>query len=140
MKLNFCRFAMSAVILGIAIISAAQQDLTPPIPKKLTLHSNVLNEDRVIWIRTPQGYDRGTSTVSPCSTLQTAPGTSTKLAAPSTSWWATIECRRSIVVGIANTDRTRDLTPTHSDEKAPDGTIAFPTSGGADRFHRFHSE
>jgi predicted alpha/beta superfamily hydrolase len=43
-----------------------------------------------------------------------------------------------IVVGIANTDRTRDLTPTHADMKNPDGTVtAFPTSGGADRFLDF---
>jgi predicted alpha/beta superfamily hydrolase len=42
-------------------------------------------------------------------------------------------------VGIANTDRTRDLTPTHADIKNPDGTTvtAFPTSGGADRFLDF---
>jgi hypothetical protein len=31
--------------------------------------------------------------------------------------------RPLIVVGIANTDRTRDLTPTHADVKNPDGTV-----------------
>ena len=28
-----------------------------------------------------------------------------------------------IVVGIANTDRTRDLTPSRADMKNPDGTV-----------------
>jgi tetratricopeptide (TPR) repeat protein len=43
-----------------------------------------------------------------------------------------------IVVGIANTDRTRPLTPTHADFKNPDGSVnALPTSGGADRFLDF---
>jgi enterochelin esterase-like enzyme len=34
-----------------------------------------------------------------------------------------------IVVGIANTDRTRDLTPTHSDTKDSSGKETLPTSG-----------
>jgi predicted alpha/beta superfamily hydrolase len=43
-----------------------------------------------------------------------------------------------IVVGIVNTDRTRDLTPTRADVKNPDGTVqAFPTSGGSDKFLDF---
>jgi predicted alpha/beta superfamily hydrolase len=43
-----------------------------------------------------------------------------------------------IVVGTANTDRPRDLTPSHADFKNPDGTVTpFPTSGGADRFLDF---
>jgi hypothetical protein len=43
-----------------------------------------------------------------------------------------------IVVAIANTDRVRDLTPTHADIKHSDGTVeTFPTSGGADKFLDF---
>lgn len=43
-----------------------------------------------------------------------------------------------IVVAIANTDRNRDLTPTRTDLKLPDGTVrAMPTTGGADRFLDF---
>jgi hypothetical protein len=43
------------------------------------------------------------------------------------------------VVGIPNTDRTRDLTPTHSDQKNPQGVVvqAEPTSGGGDKFLEF---
>jgi tetratricopeptide (TPR) repeat protein len=43
-----------------------------------------------------------------------------------------------IVVGITNTDRTRDLTPTNATMTRQDGTpIQFPTSGGADKFLKF---
>lgn len=43
-----------------------------------------------------------------------------------------------IVVGITNTDRTRDLTPTNASLWRADGTEAkLPTSGGADKFLKF---
>jgi predicted alpha/beta superfamily hydrolase len=41
-----------------------------------------------------------------------------------------------IVVGITNTDRTRDLTPTHV-EQSGNPNANFPTSGGADKFLKF---
>jgi hypothetical protein len=45
-----------------------------------------------------------------------------------------------IVVGVGNTDRTRDLTPTHPDVSPDDGVDPYPTAGGADRFLRFLGE
>jgi tetratricopeptide (TPR) repeat protein len=43
-----------------------------------------------------------------------------------------------IVVGIGNTDRTRDLTPTKASLARPDGRpMEFPTAGGADTFLTF---
>ena len=44
-----------------------------------------------------------------------------------------------IVVGITNTDRTRDLSPTHVTTTVGGGNTAlqFPTSGGADKFLKF---
>src|SRR2546423_8560346 len=42
-----------------------------------------------------------------------------------------------IVVGVTNTDRTRDLTPVKSSQKNPAGELQFPTSGGADNFLKF---
>jgi hypothetical protein len=41
------------------IVAAVAQDIAPPIPQKLVVHSNVLNEDRVIWVRAPHGYETG---------------------------------------------------------------------------------
>ena len=43
-----------------------------------------------------------------------------------------------IVVGIENTDRNRDLTPSHAGVPHSDGTVdPIPTSGGADKFLDF---
>ena len=42
-----------------------------------------------------------------------------------------------IVVGVTNTDRTRDLTPAKSTDKNAAGELQFPTSGGADNFLKF---
>jgi predicted alpha/beta superfamily hydrolase len=44
-----------------------------------------------------------------------------------------------IVVGITNTDRTRDLSPTHVTTTVAGGNTAlqFPTSGGGDKFLKF---
>src|SRR6185437_4590469 len=43
-----------------------------------------------------------------------------------------------IIVAIANTDRTRDLTPTHWNRKLPEGKAdPSPTAGGADKFLDF---
>ena len=59
MKLAFCRVVVLALAVGFQAIPSAAQDLTPPIPKKMTVHSNILNEDRVVWVRTPHGYEQG---------------------------------------------------------------------------------
>ena len=40
-------------------------------------------------------------------------------------------------VGITNTDRTRDLSPTHVQQAGATGAPQFPTSGGADKFLKF---
>src|SRR3712207_3662198 len=42
-----------------------------------------------------------------------------------------------IVVGISNTDRTRDLTPTRVARLPDNPNAGFPTSGGADKFLKF---
>ena len=44
-----------------------------------------------------------------------------------------------IVVGIANTDRVRDLTPTRADVKESGSVTSYPTSGGAE-VPRLHSD
>jgi tetratricopeptide (TPR) repeat protein len=42
-----------------------------------------------------------------------------------------------IIVGVTNTDRTRDLTPTRPATKNAAGELQWPTSGGADNFLKF---
>jgi hypothetical protein len=40
------RNALSVCLLGAALMCAAQQEITPPSPQKITIHSRILNEDR----------------------------------------------------------------------------------------------
>ena len=125
--LAFCLFS----------VCLAAQDIAPPAPQKLTLHSNILNEDRVVWVRTPQNYEK---TKGPFPVLYLADGPSHIDLVASTMDFVAMGDRMPplVIVGIANTDRTRDMTPSHADEKNPDGTVrADPTSGGADHFVDF---
>ena len=125
--LAFCLFS----------IHLAAQNIAPPIPQKLTIHSDILNEDRVVWIRTPQNYEK---TQGPFPVLYLADGPTYINLVASTMDLLVLDDRTPplVVVGIANTDRTRDMTPSHADEKNPDGTVhADPTSGGADHFVDF---
>ena len=120
-----------AFIFLIATTALAQQ------PERLGIHSNVLNEERVVYVRTPPGYSQGKA-VYPVVYETDAPGHISETAG-NVDWLVNSNrMPQVIIVGIANTDRTRDLTPTHWDGKNPDGTVTpFPTSGGADKFLEF---
>jgi len=100
---------------------------------KLTVRSNVLGEDRTILVRTPPGYDANKLAYP---VLYLTDGDAHIGHTASTIEFLARNGRMSemIVVGITNTDRTRDLTPT----KATGPNAAqFPTAGGADNFLKF---
>lgn len=136
MKGFVCRFLSATFAISVLSIPLAAQDIAPPIPQKLVVHSNLLNEDRVIWVRTPHGYESGKN---PLPVLYLTDGDAHINEIGSTIDFLVDSGRMPplIVVGITNTDRTRDLTPTHSDDKDSDGKETAPTSGGGDRFFDF---
>ena len=130
---------LAAVVIGSLTVASAQ-DIAPPIPQKLVVHSNVLNEDRTIWVRTPGNYKFGKD---PLPVLYLTDGDAHINEIGNSIDFLVDNGRMPalIVVGISNTDRTRDLTPTHSDEKDSAGKETMPTSGGGDRFFDFiHTE
>ncbi len=106
-------------------------------PSVLLLDSKVMGEKRTILVSLPQSYGTGARSYP---VLYMTDG-SAQL--PHTA--ATVEflaragrVPEMIVVGINNTDRTRDLTPTRVVNQTFDGQrLDFPTSGGADRFLTF---
>lgn len=102
-------------------------------PAKFTVKSSVLGEDRTILVRTPAGYD-GDSLKYPV--LYMTDGDAHIGHTGSTVEFLARNGRVSemIVVGITNTDRTRDLTPTKA--VGPNAQQA-PTAGGADNFLKF---
>jgi predicted alpha/beta superfamily hydrolase len=137
MHLSFFRAVLLTLALGAPlIVAAAAQDIAPPIPQKVVLHSNVLNEDRTIWVRTPHDYDLGKNPF-PVLYLTDGPGHINEIGSTIDFLVDNGRMPPLIVVGIANTDRTRDLTPTHSDAKDASGKETVPTSGGGDHFLDF---
>lgn len=103
---------------------------------RLTLKSSVLGEDRVILVRTPVGYESNNQSYP---VLYLTDGDAHIGHTASTIEFLARNGRMSetIVVGITNTDRTRDLTPTKPEAKGATGAPQFPTAGGADNFLKF---
>jgi uncharacterized protein len=128
----------SLLVCFIAIASYAQDLAAPPAPERLVVHSNVLKEDRVIWVRVPAAV-AGSKAAYPVLYLTDAGSHLNEIGSTIDFLVEHDRMPPVIVVGIANTDRNRDLTPTHADIKSPDGRVivAMPTSGGADRFLDF---
>ena len=104
--------------------------------KTLTLKSTVLGEERRVLVRTPVGYE--TNKLS-YPVLYMTDGDAHIAHTASTLDFLTRNGRipDMIVVGVTNTDRTRDLTPAKSSQKNAAGELQFPTSGGADNFLKF---
>ena len=97
---------------------------------RLVLKSDVLGEERTVLVRTPVGYE--TNKLS-YPVLYMTDGDAHMTHTASTIEFLTRNGRipELIVVGVTNTDRTRDLTPVKSTDKR------FPTGGGADNFLKF---
>src|SRR5690349_17961422 len=131
------KFAVRLLLTGFALFSVATmaEEIAPPVPQSFTVHSKVLNEDRVIWVRTPRGYDRSTH-IYPVIYQTDGPWHVNEIGSSIDFLVTNNRMPPVIVVAIENTDRTRDLTPTH--HKLPEGkTDPFPTAGGADKFLDF---
>jgi len=126
-----CGFAVLLLISSVAIAQPGTGTI-----KRLTLKSAVLGEERVVLVRTPVGYE--TNKVS-YPVLYMSDGDAHIDHTSSTIEFLTRNGRMSdmIVVGVTNTDRTRDLTPVKSTNKNAAGELQFPTSGGADNFLKF---
>ena len=123
-----------AVIFAIAAVASAQP--ATGTVKRFAMKSAVLGEERIILIRTPPGYE--TNKLS-YPVLYMTDGDAHMGHTSSTIEFLTQNGRLPdlIVVGITNTDRTRDLTPAKSSAKNAAGELQFPTSGGADNFLKF---
>ena len=131
---------MSRLLSGLALLliittAVIAQPATGTI-KKFAIKSSVLGEERIILVRTPVGYE--TNNVR-YPVLYMTDGDAHMIHTASTIEFLTQNGRISdlIVVGVTNTDRTRDLTPVKSTNKTPNGELQFPTSGGADNFLKF---
>lgn len=120
----------------ISITSLAQKDGAITIGTIDSVQSTILNENRKVWVYLPNGGQPGDfpkrypvvylldgdahfySVVGMIQQLSQVNGNTI--------------CPEMIVVGIPNTNRTRDLTPTHIDADPPfmDSAFAKPSGGG----------
>ena len=129
------RFALAILLVLAPVLSAQQQQANLPVP--VTLESKILGETRQILVRTPASYRTGTR---PYPVLYMTDGDRQIEHTAAVADFLVREGRipELIIVGISNTDRTRDLTPTHVAEPNFDGRgFRAPTSGGGDRFLDF---
>jgi predicted alpha/beta superfamily hydrolase len=124
------------VLLALSSIAALAQGPQIPGVSTLTIKSSVLGEDRVILVRTPRGYD--TNKLS-YPVLYMTDGDAHIAHTSSSVEFLARNGRMSelIVVGITNTDRMRDLSPTKPAQTGATGAPQFPTAGGADKFLKF---
>jgi hypothetical protein len=111
-----------------AAAAAPADDARITIGTRATLRSTILGEERPYLVYTPPGYDAGDQRYPVIYLLD---GDAHFHHATGIAEFLSAENRMppAIVVGIANTDRSRDLTPTRQPEPA--------SSGGADRFLEF---
>lgn len=127
------------VVLMVSATALAQTAAPPPtIPGVTTLRvkSTVLGEERPILVRTPRGYETGNARYP---VLYLTDGDAHILHTAASIDFLARNGRMSelIVVGIPNTDRMRDLSPTRVNLTGATGAPQFPTSGGADKFLQF---
>lgn len=136
-------FLFSILFVALSSNGKAQPDNKIVIGKIDSIHSSILNEKRKIWIYVPgsgagdiyakqrypvvyllDGDGHFSSMVGMIQQLSPVNGNTI--------------CPEMIVIGIPNTDRTRDLSPTHVDADAPFVDSAFcKTSGGGEKFISF---
>ena len=126
-----CSFAVLLLIISTAIAQPATGTV-----KRLTIKSVVLGEDRVVLVRTPAGYETNKLNYP---VLYMTDGDAHMGHTASTVEFLVGNGRMSdfIIVGVTNTDRTRDLTPAKSTTKNAAGELQNPTAGGADNFLKF---
>jgi predicted alpha/beta superfamily hydrolase len=120
-----------AIFVLLIILSAGALNAQELV--RLGINSKVLGEERMVLVQTPRSYGMAPRAYP---VLYMTDGGAQLAHTVAVVDFLNREGRvpELILVGIGNTDRTRDLTPTHVEQT---NFGRFPTSGGADRFLSF---
>ncbi|WP_343687589.1 alpha/beta hydrolase-fold protein [Chryseobacterium gleum] len=114
----------------------AQEDLPVRTQLKKTIHSEVLNEDRILWINLPAGYTESEQLYPVIYLLD--PDLNFAYVSELEKFLSDrYRIPKSIIVGIVNTDRVRDFTPIHSITFHGKVDNSLMTTGGAKKFQSF---
>jgi len=117
------------VLVSATFVPALAKAGTPlVVGERIPLPSRVLGEERTLFISVPDSYARTTRRY-PVLYLTDAEAQFEHTAATAAFLAKNGFMPEVIVVGLTNTDRVRDLSPSRDPK--------FPTSGGADRFLDF---
>lgn len=132
---------LSFVVVAVVAFSC-NRDLRGPqddlisIGKKNVIHSSVLGEDRPFWVSVPP-HDPATNKKFPVLYLLDGDAHFHSVTGLISHQAAAGTIPEMIVVGIPNTDRTRDLTPSNSLLIDGESRDFLKTSGGNDKFWEF---
>ncbi|MFN7967043.1 MAG: alpha/beta hydrolase-fold protein [Acidobacteriota bacterium] len=130
------RRATSCVVLIFITGLALGADL-PTLGTSFQIQSTVMQESRTIYVHLPDNYQRQ-STVYPVLYMTDAESKFAPIVATAEFLARQGRMPAMIVVGVTNTSRTRDLTPTRASLPTNGSNMMqLPTSGGADRFLQF---
>jgi predicted alpha/beta superfamily hydrolase len=107
-----------------------------------SVYSKVLNEQRKIWVYVPDDFNSGLFSKQHYPVVYLLDGDAHFLSVVGMiQQLSTVNgnniCPQMIVVGIPNTDRTRDLTPSHIEASPFGGGNFDQTSGGSELFTNF---
>jgi predicted alpha/beta superfamily hydrolase len=133
------RFAILVSLLWLAFGAVyAGEPIT--IGETVTIPSKNLGEERTILVSTPPTYDQSSQRYPVL--YMTDGGAHLTHTRGTVDFLARLGMMpQVIVVGVNNTDRTRDLTPTHVASRTIDGRVfESPTSGGSSKFLDFFEQ
>lgn len=125
--------ALGLSTAGLLSLSAQDVDLRQiVVGEAVTMHSEILGEPRRVMVYKPRGYDQSATRYP---VLYLLDGDAHLLHTGGIVDFLSRNGRmpEMLVVGVPNTDRTRDLTPALAGDPPPN----FPTAGAADAFLRF---
>ena len=107
------------------------------------MRSDVLGEERSYWVSVPDSYRDSKYAPRRYPVLYLLDGGANFHSATGTVRFMSsglsgnIQIPELIIVAVLNTDRTRDLTPTHTRQRPEGDDPALKNSGGGDAFLRF---
>lgn len=120
----------------------AEKDTKIVLGHKDVIHSDILNEDREVWIHLPASFSDNTfkKTTYPVLYLLDGPGHFYSVTGIIKRLSSSKIVPEMIIVAIPNTKRSRDLTPTHVDLDFFSGDSIKYASGGGNKFLDFMEE
>src|SRR5882762_8466569 len=118
---------------------AQEKDAAIKIGERFTLHSKLLGEDRQYWVYLPESYNSKSQAPEAYPVLYLLDGDALFHSATGVVQFMSrngnVQIPELIIIAVPNTNRTRDLTPTHSlRNQLGKESASLTSSGGGDAF------